>query len=295
MSLADWDDELEAVSKEIATVHAAHGKARLTGQKALLAKKVAIIQKQIHVDRYLERIKKLTQRDFMLMPRERTLLHWGGIYLDAVTKLYSLSSRFKSRELWLKLINARIAGPGAASGRDIEADDLVTLAMRQSSLAKTEGYLAETLLKLKRRKKDLTRRYEALGIVEENLTASGSLGTRLGASPEDAFASPTVRALGTYVRRMTAPVVDAPAVKRLVDAQARALGKSDGLFGLCKSVVLSRLSDPSARPEQRIHDKFQHAMQQLDELEAETRDAWDRIVSSAPQAARPKVDTRSAP
>jgi hypothetical protein len=227
----------------------------------------------------------------MLLPRERTLLHWGGLYLEAASKLMALTSKLKTRQLWLRLISARLAGPGSTISRDIDADDLVTLAMRQASLAKTEGYLAEALTTLKRRKKDLTRRYESLSVVEENFMASGSLGTRLGASLEDAFASPTVRALGNYLRRITAPLVDAQACKRLADSQARALGKADGLFGVCKNVVLARLADPQSKPEPRVHDKFQQAMRQLDELEAETRDAWDRIVSSQPPAARPLLAT----
>lgn len=289
MSLADWDDELQAVEREIAKVRETHSRARMTGQKALLAKKVAIIQNQIHVDRHLERIKKLTLRDFMLMPRERTMLHWGGLYLEAASKMFTLRNKVKARQLWLRLIKARVAGPETTRHGDIEGDDLVTLAMRQAHLAKTETYLAETLVKLKRRKKDLTSRYESLNIVEENRSASGSLGTRLGTSPEDAFASPTVKALETYVLRMTAPIVAPPAAKRFLDSQERAIGKSDGLFGLCKNVVLSRLNDPNAKPEQRVHDKFQFAMQQLDDLEAETREAWDRILGATPAPAKPKL------
>ena len=111
MSLVDWDNELTVVSSELATIREAHTRTRMTGNKALVARKVAIIQMQINVERNFARIKKLVGRDLMLMPRERTLVHWSQVFLEHAEKFHALRSKLLTRGLWLKLIMTRAMGP----------------------------------------------------------------------------------------------------------------------------------------------------------------------------------------
>lgn len=287
MSLQDWDKELSVVAREIEHVTSLHGKARLSGNKSLLTRKVAIIQSQINLDRTLERIKKLTQREFMLLPRERALVHWGAMYLEAVAKQTALQTKHATKTLWLRLVRSRLVGPIGSTSTDLEQDDLVSIAVRQTNLAKTESFLAETLVSLRQKRKVLTRRYQSLGVVDANRTASGTLGVRLGSSPLDAMQSPTFRSIEAYFRLVTAPVNQASAAKHFEDVTKRASGKTDGLMGLCRSLVVARLKDPAAKPTSRVLDKFQLALEQLADLEAETREAYGQILGSTAVESRP--------
>jgi hypothetical protein len=299
--LSDWDDELDVVAGEIAHLRGAHGKTRLTGDKAIVAKRVAIVQAQIELDRSYERIRKLTQRDFMLLPRERALVHWASLYLEAATKVFALTTKIGTRNLWLRLVRTRLASPGTrdAAGEDLdheEQEDLASLAVRQANLAKTEGFLAEALARLRERKTTLTRRYHALGVVDANHAAGGSLGTRLGPTPADALRSPTVRALEDYFRLVTAPIHSRDAAHRWKEAERRAAKRADGLLGMCKTVVAQRLKEPEkapvSKPPSRVMDKFQAALEQLDALEAETRAAYGQILGVGSEPTPPNAVAR---
>lgn len=133
--LKDWDDELALVASEIAHLRGAHGKTRLTGDKAIVAKRVAIVQAQMELDRSFDRIRKLTQRDFMLLPRERALVHWASLYLEAATKVFALTTKIGTRNLWLRLVRTRLASPSSsdAASQDLDTaqqEDLASLAVR---------------------------------------------------------------------------------------------------------------------------------------------------------------------
>lgn len=291
----EWDQELEVVAREIETVRAAHGRSRLSENRTLIARKISIIQAQINLERSIERIKKLTGRDYLLLPREKTLLYWGQAYVDKLQATFATQSKLLTKSLWLKLIKTRIAGPDAKPATDIDPDDLVALAIRQQSLQKTEQFLTSRLVTLRAKKKDLVRRYEDFGIAEANRTASGCLAGRLGATPEDALHSPTMKALALYVQQLAAILRedDEPALERV---HRKLEKKAARLVDEAKDMVIGAARSPSAGPgvfaipsPDRALSEFQMAMLELSELEAETREAYDSFLHAAPAEARPQV------
>ena len=285
--LADWDNELAVITKDLETLKTAHGKRKLTGAKALVARKVSIIQLTVQVERNLERLRRLVEREVLLLPREKALVHGARLYLERSQTFLKQRSDLLARGLWLKLIKTRLLGAGDRPGDAATADDLIALAVRQESLGKTERYLAETLVKLRQRRRDLIARYEALGVAEANRTASQTLRGRLGQSPDEALASPPMRALASYVKTATAPVSAPEADARVKDLGLKLGEKTDGLLQACRSLIVARLKDPGARPGGRTFDRFESTMQQLDELADETRRAYDQMVGQAPATARP--------
>ena len=80
--LADWDNELAVVTKDLQTLREAHGKRKLTGKKALVARKVSVIRLQMQVERNLERLRRQLKREVLLLPREKALVHGAQLYLD---------------------------------------------------------------------------------------------------------------------------------------------------------------------------------------------------------------------
>jgi hypothetical protein len=288
MSLAEWDEELAVVAKEIETVKATHGKTRLAGNRGLVARKVSIIQAQLNVERNFAKLKKLIGREMLLLPRERTMVHWTEVFVDRAEKFHQLRSKLLSRGLWVKLIMTRALGENGKNASELDADDLVALSIRQDNLSKTEKYLSDSLLKLKERRKSLVTRYEQLGIADANRTASLSMASRLGRNPEDALNGPGVKALGSYVKSAAAPLT-AQSIEKISGMEHRIERRTDGLFAICKAVIFSRMEDPGAKPSSRAVDKFHDAMRQLDELEDDTREAMDEILRATPSEAHPRL------
>ncbi len=289
MSLTEWDDELAIVAKEIETVKAAHGKTRLQGNRGLIARKVSIIQSQLNVERNFAKLKKLLGREMMLLPRERTMMHWAEVFVDRAEKFHQLRSKLLTRGLWVKLIMTRALGESGKNVSELDADDLVALSIRQDNLSKTEKYLSESLAKLKERRKSLVTRYEQLGIADANRTASQSMASRLGRTPEDALRGPGVKALASYVRGAAAPLAAHSVEKKIIGMERRIERRTQGLFAIVKSVIFSRMENPAARPSSRAVDKFHDAMRQLDELEDETREAMGVIMKAKPDEPHPYV------
>jgi len=291
MSLVEWDNELNVIAKDLAAMRASRGRAHLTGNQSLIARQVAIIQAQINLDRNLERLRKLLAREFLLLPREKAMLHWGRIYLGEAQKVAQTRSRLLARNLWLKLIQTRLTGADAKSDTPVDAVDLVALAIRQTHLSQTEAYLNDSLAQLQTHRSELVTRYEQLGVVEANRCASLSMASRLGTTLEDALASPVVKALATYVRAVASPVRVAEARGHLdldLDKTERRLTyKANGLLGICRRLVVTRLKEPAAQPSTRVLDKFQRAMQQLADLELETRQAYGQILRAVPEEPHP--------
>lgn len=295
-STDEWDQELEIVAREIATVRSAHTRARSPSNRTLIARKITIIQAQINLERAIERIRKLTSRDYLLLPREKTLLHWGQFYVEKLTATFSGQTKLLTKSLWLKLIKTRISGPDAKPATTIEPDDLIALAIRQQSLQKTEKFLADRLVELRIKKKDLMRRYEEFSIAEANRIASGSLAGRLGATPADAINSPEMKALGLYVQHLSSLVreTNIPALDR---AQQKFEKKAARVLDEAKQMVLDVIhntgednaSTIAISSEDRKLGEFQMAMLELSELEAETREAYDQFLQSTPEEARPHV------
>lgn len=268
----DWDEELQLVAQEVASLREQHQRKRAAGMKPLVAKKVALVQAQLDLDSLFARIKRLaTRENYTLLPREKTMLHFGKRLAERAEKLEQHAAKHRAKALWLDLIKSRLDG---------DADELVALAVRQANLVKTEKYLEDTLNKIRVRKKDLTKRYDQLGVAETNRVAGASLGARLGATPEKAMMSPHVRAIAELLRMTTAAVARPEAEERLRAADTRFGVKATGLLGICRSMVLSRLRDGGVRPSARAAGKFELALQQLDDLEAETRRAFDEMLSA---------------
>ena len=195
----------------------------------MVARKIAIIQRQMNVERSFERIRRLVGKETLLLPREKTMRHFSQIFLDHAEKFQTLRSKLLVRSLWLKLITARALGPEGealiATETDLDPDDLVALAIRQDSLKKTEQYLADSLVKLRVRRKELMTRYEHLGVFESNQLASRTMASRLGLDAEDAVKSPAVKALGAYVKRAAAQVVSTVSAAPIAEAE-RQIGRA---------------------------------------------------------------------
>ncbi len=227
-----------------------------------------------------------------LPPRQQALLHWGRMYLEQAESFTALKTKLLTRGLWLKLIKARLLGPGTPPSGDIDGDELVGLAVRVANLEKTEKHLASTLDTLLTRRQDLTTHYHSLEVITANRSAGHSLNYRLGVNVVDALRSRTLQNLATYVRPEFGSAERRSAAS---EAAQRYRDKSSSLLGLCRSLVLSRLRDPAAKSNERVADKFSQAMRQLDDLERDARTAYLQADAPAPavRTARPKVIGRN--
>jgi hypothetical protein len=285
MSFVEWDKELDRIAGDLKSLSEMHAESRPSSDRPLVTRKLAIIQTQIDLERQIAQIRKLVERDHLVLPRERTLIHWATVYVERAEKLLAQRTKHQNRNLWLKLIRTRLLGPDRKADAEVDADDLVALAVRHTNLARNERYLREALTKLKAQQKDLVEQYEKLAVVEANNVASTSLFSRLGASPEDAAKSPVLKALQLFLDSAAAPLASRNRQYQADAASEAYQSATSGLLGMCRDLVLGRRRGDAQASPAKTADRFHHAMRQLDDLEAASRVAFERLRPKASKTA----------
>lgn len=306
MSMDEWDQEIELVAREIGTVRVAHEKSKPAGNRSLIARKISIIQAQINLERTIERMRKIVSREYLLLPREKAMLHWGQIYIEKLTHRFAAQTKLMTRNLWLKLVATRLNGEGAEPTTEVDADELMSLAIRQQNLQKAELVLADKLVKLRQEKKALIQRYECLGIAEANRYAAGSLFGRLGANSSDALDSPTMKALALYFKQLTSLVREDqdPDLKKT----ERTFGKKAArLITESSDMVIKAVQEQVNKPEPphkakvivppqgHVLNEYRLAMLELAELEAESKEAYESFLNHRQEPPKPVMVAKKRP
>ncbi len=276
----DWDKDIARLKAEVAGLIKQQKVSNEFGIRGLLARKIKLIQLEIDCDRWFEKVCALANRNYLLLPREQTFLHWTRIFLEQVTRLRTLRSEVFSRKLWLGLLQTRLLGVKANrdSTTALGTSELMELSIRRSSLLKTEKYLAEALVKLKSRRLELVKRYETLPIVDANQLASHSLNYRLGKNLDDALSSPILTILGEYLRTGTYPVVAPREIERVQKLQQKYERDERAI----KSKVIGDRKGLTS-------EKFEKALKQLDDLQLETLTAYQELKGRAPEPLKPSI------
>ncbi len=272
--LHDWDRDVSVIKAEITGLLARQKPSQHTGIRALLIRKIKLIQLEIDLDRAYEKLSALSGRDYLLLPKERTLLHWTRIFLEQAGKLRALRADVASRSLWLGLLETRLLGK--KGGESVGTSELMEMSIRKANLLKTERYLGDALVKLKARRLGLVKRYEQLEIFDANQTASMTLGYRLGSGVQNAFESPILTILGDYIKTGVMPVIAFKEAEKARKLEERYLRDSQNLKTKVVNTAISA-------------KKFEQAMKQLEDLELETLSAYETIKGKSPLPARPHI------
>ncbi len=283
MSMQDWDDELETITAEVHRLAAAQRDgSRAMGRRTLVARKVDAVQAQIKLDRALDRLRTLTQKDLLLLPRDKAVLHWGRIYTGKAAGHMELLGRVLTKNLWLKLVTLR-------SGELLDGDQLVGLSVRSANLGKTERYLRGALEAVTKQQRQLVATYHTLAVEKANREAAACMSGRLGLTWADAAASPVTNALTSFFMHLTAGTRGDAAARAFFEVHRRYEGKAHALMNLCRNTVLNRGKNPGHKPHPKAMDKFAAAMRQLDDLEAGVKGAYQEIIRDQAPKARPRV------
>lgn len=291
----EWERDLEVVANEIKTLKIRLKNSTNNSKKSLQTHKIQLLQGQMGLERTLTRIGKLTGRDYLLLPRDRTMLHWGRVYKEQLLKLASLQTKVANQRMWLKLIKTRLGAPNCAATAPVEAEDLLTLAIRQKDLLATEKALSKELVALNAKKKSLYQRYEHFEITQANRLASGSLAARLGANVDDALASPEMRALEIFIQKLTSALRDTDTSAISVQ-KSKFADRAARLLAEVKEIVIQTTQESNIDADTQINitagekfDEFEAALRELGNLEAETRAAYDKLLAASPASAHPQV------
>jgi hypothetical protein len=271
MSMLDWDNELASIAAEAQGLLASQRESRKEQRRALVALKVDAVQAQLKLENALERLKRFAQKDLLLLPREKAVLHFGRIYCERAAAHMDVLGKVLTKNLWLKLVTLR-------SGDVLDGDELVGLSVRQANLGKTERYLKGALAAVKKQQTELVATYHALAVEKQNREAAACMAARLGGG------DPISGALAAYFMRLTAAARGDAAAKRFFDLHQRYEGKAKTLMGLCRNSVLK-----AQGPSPKESEKLASAMRQLDELESGVKAAYQEIVQDQAPKARPTL------
>jgi len=274
--LREWDAEVETLKGEIERIEKTVMFGEAGVRRTLTTRRFSMVQAQLNFTSAVERIVQIARRPLYLLPREKSVVFWSAHYATRLHDWYSARSKLLTRMMWVKLIQTRLAGDATDSSLVMETDQLVDLAVRHAELAKTEKHLEEALRIVSGRQRELTTRYNQLGIAIANRAASASLQGRLGVDVSDAFQSPSARALIAFFRGVGQPPVPRAEDEWLSRVRSEFDQETESLMSICRRLVLSRLGfDKGSRSgagSERLGRRFAAAMRRLEKSERLARD-----------------------
>jgi hypothetical protein len=273
MSIKHWDHEIDDLHGQVRAAMISYRKSRATEDRPLMIKKMSIIQHQINIDMYMERIQRLTKQNDLLLPREKTLLHFARELVTRMAGYLDLINKLSTRRLWIKLISTRL-GTSTVSVDQLAPEDTVDLAVRHSELLKTEKLLEQSLIEMNQTQKSFIQRYKSLSVAKSNLFASNSAADLHGNSIEDAMADPSVKALNHFMAHATGPVRHQVGETKLAQTTQEYSAKTTNLMQNCRNLVLEGLRKPSSRPRPNRLDRIKEDLKELEILESDTRKAF---------------------
>ena len=286
--MRDWDEELAALAEEVNTLTTKHLKERIKQNRGLIARKVATIQSQLKIDRTLKRLKSFCEREFLLLPREKALLHWSAIFTEKVEAYYALKQENLTKSLWLKLIRTRVNGSEQAPFSNFDQDDLVSLTVRHANFAKTEKYLGELLVKKREQKRTAIQKYQELTVAQINRSSANTLQGRLGTDLKHARKNPLVNSIGRAIVQATSTMHGNQQITERQAATTQMQKKSDSVLAVCRKYVLAGKTDPSWTPSAKAMGRVEKVIAKLNSLEVTTQSSLDQENSLNIPNAHPK-------
>lgn len=287
--LNDWDQEFAIIAREVNTLVTDHLKNRVSRNKGLVTRKMATIQSQLKIEKMLKRIRSFCEREFLLLPKEKALVHWSEVFLHRVENYYELKQKNLTRALWLKLIRTRISGPDKAAFTNFDNDDLITLSLRHAALLKTEKFLGDAIVRKRRQKKEAIARYQELTIAQENRTSAASMQSRLGSDLDHAMRNPIVTALGRALIELSASLHRETKKRQLTELELKYSRRTQSVMEICQKFAVNSHQDPDWNLPPRLMDRVGRTLRKLGELEEATRNSYNELLSGEFPAIHPKI------
>jgi hypothetical protein len=284
----DWDEELAALAAEVNALTTKHYKTRIKQSRGLIARKIATIQSQLKIEKSIKRLKSLCEREFLLLPREKALLHWSGIFTEKVENYYKLKQENLIKSLWLKLIRTRVNGSEQSPFTNFDQDDLISLSVRHANFAKTEKYLGELLIKKSEQKAEAVKKYQELTIAQINRSSANTLQGRLGRDLKHALKNPLMKTLGRALVEMTSSLHSQELNEERHAANSRLEKRSDSVLAVCRKFVLAGKSDPTWTPSSKALDRIEQVISKLNSIEESTQNSFNHRNSIKIPNAHPK-------
>lgn len=287
-AMNDWDEELAVIAKEVHMVTSDQMRAKISRNKGLIARKMATIQSQIKIEKMLRRIKGFCEREFLLLPKEKALLHWSKTLHEKIGQYYALKQKNMTKSLWINLIRTRIVGPLQSTTVSFDSDDLLTLSIRHANLLKTEKLLGETLVKKGAHRKDAISRYEQLAIAHANRQSATTMQARLGTNLSHALRNPVMQSIGRSVVQLSASIHNPVHQNQTQTLENRLHRRSSSVLDFCRSYTISSKNDPHWQPSPKVMGRAENAVKKLNDLERTIQDSLSEINPANVPLSRPK-------
>lgn len=295
MRLDEWQRELSSVARDLGRVAAYFGQSGRDVNQ-LAQRKVQLVQSQLRFERICDEMQKLLERNFLLVPQEKAILHWSRIYLEKVKTYCQMRQKMMTRGLWLKLLRARMLDGEPTEQlltREPDAEDLVTLALKHAQLQRTEHQLKSEMKALATQKAALHARYERLGILEANQMAAGSLQGLSDPGSEREKGSSPLSTLGIVLKKAS--------WRRTEDAVSRDFWGQLGTYvraaeetiGQCQRLTLANLRPEGQGVPKNDEGSLTVAIQRLTKLDQEVQRLYDKMMVLPLKALHPIVMQKS--
>jgi hypothetical protein len=194
----------------------------------------------------------------------------------------------QNRKMWLRLLQARFSGIPAKDSLDLQAKHLVDLALRKKQLVEIEADLKRQMDSIVREREQLRSDYYALGIADENWSASGSFQSRLGVTLDHARDNPSAKAFSEWLSAISVPSVHPEEDQwlRKVDDDLRV--KSGSLAEQCRTLA-SAIATGAGIADKISTLHFKNTMDQVVALNNQLVRRFAALKSLPVRQSRPKL------
>ncbi len=288
MQIKIWDEDLQELGHNIASLELHINAAHRQEQKILLQKKSAVIRYQLAIEKISQKMQAIQKRKFNLPTKAQAIIFWSATLVEKSFTLYQRQSRLLGLKMWFELVHARLHGRVADRGSMIENNDLIDMAVREGNLKKTVNFLSDQLIKAKITRDKLTERFNSVQAMQANAQAAGSLQTSFGKNPSESFQNPRYLALVTYVKWLTATMRGtAEDEQRIQKIRSRINQKTDTVVSTCRDIILEEQGVSRFQLGDTALTRLQNNLDEIDHLQAEIERITERMMLKTPEEPSP--------
>ncbi len=286
MNLSQWDQETKCIGSQLDSVYQRYLSTHSIQKRVLLNIKNSIINLQGQLSINIERLSHAVKRKPMLPPRQRSLVHWAGIYAENAQRFYSKKIEVLGKNLWLQLIRSRMPGMSHAHGLPFTDEHLVEISLRYRQLKEIEHQLKNEIHALNTQKQELIHQYNDQKTISANRESANTLNLSFGRNPQDSLKHPILIRIKSVLQRIFQAGNLNPQFSYLREQQRNADKLSKKVLQDCRTLVLQDLETPNQQPSPSTITHYQQSLTRIQELEQQLLDA-NRLLSQNPPPIHP--------
>jgi len=292
MDLRDWDQEAQIIGTQLDSTYELYLSTHSIQKRVLLNIKNSILNLQGHLSITLEKLTHASKRKSMLPSRQRSLVHWGGVYAEYAQSYYTQKVGTLGKNLWLQLLRLRMPGMNYDHSLPFSDEHLVEVSLRYRQLKEIELQLHSDVHALKAQQEDMRHQYNDMKTISANQDSANSLNLRFGNNPTESLRHPVLGRVKSALKKVLGATHVEKQYPYLAEQRKTANILSKRVLDDCKTLVLQDLEAPSSTPNAATITHYRESLAKIHDLELQLMEA-NRLLNQNPPPIHPILVKKS--